>query len=220
MTNCPIVVYGAFNSPWSYLASRRAELLKSVGLRIDWRAIDADTGRPDWPSNRARGFQRVRQEMDQIAAAILPGERLPYTLAGFITDTSAAVSVYGEAYRLGQGPAIRSLLFEAFWLHAIDLNNEQSVHTLVTDALQIELCGGGASPGHANGAPHLSRQWATEWRDLGNPALPVLIAGGATSRCGAEAVEWFGDELVNRGVDIETTRRSLLHLGKPDQEGA
>jgi 2-hydroxychromene-2-carboxylate isomerase len=214
MTNGRIIVYGAFNSPWSYLASRRAELLESVGLRIDWRAIDADTGRPDTPSDRARGFQSVRQDMDQIAATILPGERLPYTLAGFITNTSAAVSIYGDAYRLGAGPAIRSLLFEAFWLHGIDLNNEQSVHTLVTDSLQSELFAGEASPGRANPAPHLSHQWATEWRDLGNPALPVLIGGGATGRCGAEAVEWFGDELVNRGVDIETARHSLLHIGQ------
>jgi hypothetical protein len=216
MTNGPIVVYGAFNSPWSYLASRRAELLERVGLRIDWRAVDADSSRPDRPSDRAREIQRVRQEMDQIAAAILPGERLPYTLAGFITKTSAAVSAYGKAYRLEAGPAIRSLLFEAFWLHAIDLNNERSVHTLVTDVLPSELFADKASMGHdATQTPRLNRQWVMEWRDLGRPALPVLIVGGATSTCGADAVGWLGDQLVNFDVDIEAARTSLLHHGRP-----
>lgn len=217
MRNDRIVVYGAFNSPWSYLASRRVELLAAVGLRVDWRAVDAETGRRDRLSDRATWFQSVREEMDQVVATLLPGERLPYTLAGFITRTDAAVTAYGEAYRLGAGPAIRGLLFEAFWLHAIDLEGEQSVGTLVADALQSDIVAGEPSWGRLTNPASLllSRQWATEWRDLGSPSPPALIVEGSANRTGSDAVGQLGEELLSRGVDIESTRSSLRRRGRP-----
>lgn len=81
-------------------------------------------------------FHELVQEMHSGDAALLPGERFPYALAGFVPDTGAAVGSYGEAYQLGQDALAREVLFESFWLHALDLDDEQVVHTVVADTIR------------------------------------------------------------------------------------
>src|SRR4051794_9779857 len=118
-----VVLYGDFNCPWSYLASRRAALLAAVGVVIDWRAVEHDPphrGTPSHASTRTPATQLAdiddRQDetpaaparlgpllddMQQVLTLLLPGEELPYALAGFAPHTGAAVTAYAEAYRSG-----------------------------------------------------------------------------------------------------------------------
>jgi 2-hydroxychromene-2-carboxylate isomerase len=207
-----IVVYGAFNSPWSYLASRRAELLAGDGVRVDWRAVDegAATGLPGRPGDSVGQFESLRMEMDRVVGALLPGERLPYVLAGFLTDAGAAVTVYGKARQLGAGSTVRGLIFEAFWLHAFDLDDEKAVRTVVADALHsrpdVDEPSDEPSWDRLIGmaSPALAHQWATDWRRLGRLSLPVLTVDGAAYRWGAGAVEWLGLELLHRDVEVES----------------
>jgi hypothetical protein len=206
-----IVVYGDFNCPWSYLASRRAAVLESAGVAVDWRAVEHDPWRPRRFADSSTRFACVREEMDQVMAALLPGERLPFALAGFVPHTMPAVSGYAEAYRAGVGPAVRRLLFRAFWMHGMDLGAAETVRTLLADTVRS-----GSSPsdlvrewGYAvdiSGGPlttsawNLVRGWAAGWRDTGKEVVPTVVVDESTL-FGVEAVEWLGREIARRGLD-------------------
>lgn len=203
MNDEPIIVYGAFSSGWSYLASRRAALLAAAALQVDWRIVEAETGYPDPPSDLRR-FETMRGEMEQVVSILLPGERLPYSLAGFLTNTGAAVTAYAQAYDLGVSSLVRRLLFQAFWVHAIDLDDVQSVRTLMMDTLPELTRSGTGSPRHGTRpAKSLISKWADEWDDLGRPLLPALVVQGRVRHCADEAAAWFGTELIRRDVDID-----------------
>lgn len=212
MTPDRIVVYGDFNCPWSYLASRRAEVLAAHGVEVDWRAVEHDPWRPRRFSDSSVRFACAREEMDRVVARLLPDERLPYSLAGFLPYTQAAVSAYAEAYAAGVASRVRHLVFEAFWSHGLDLGDANVLRTLLVDAVRS-----GSSPsemlhewGYAvdvTGGPitttawRLVRAWSADWRDTGKEVVPVLLAGDADPLFGVDAVEWLGAELLARGLD-------------------
>lgn len=207
-----IVLYGDFNCPWSYLASRRAVVLAADGVQVDWRAVEHEPWRPSRLSGRSVRFTSLREEMDQVLAELLPGEVLPYSLAGFVPYTQAALSGYAEAYAAGVATRVRHLLFEAFWLHAFDLSDAKVVRTLLVDAVRS-----GSSPsdllhewGYAvdvTGGPittaawRLVGSWADQWRDTGKETVPVLLVGEAAPLFGTDAVGWLGAELLSRGLE-------------------
>jgi 2-hydroxychromene-2-carboxylate isomerase len=207
-----MVLYGDFNCPWSYLASRRAAVLAAAGVRVDWRAVehDAPSRRSAAPilSRRAR-LGRVLDEMQQVLRRVLPGEELPYALAGFVPDTTAAVTAYAEAYRAGVAGPVRQVLFEASWLHAFDLGDPCVIHTLVVDA--VRSGGTGCTPlpawDYGSGAGHdadeatrrLLDRWTTSWADVHGEAVPTLVVDGEVLH-GVDAVDRLGAELVSRGL--------------------
>jgi predicted DsbA family dithiol-disulfide isomerase len=215
-----LVVYGDFTSPWSYLASRRAAALAALGVRVDWRAVQA--------RGSARGadrFPAVRSELDLVAAGLLADEQLPYALAGFVPATAAAaVTGYAEAYAAGAAAQVRHLLFDAFWAHGCDVGDAQVVRTLVVDAIRS-----GSSPGDprsawgyavvgdgpvAPGARRLVERWAHGWRATGLETVPVLVVDDAAPLSGAAAVAWLAEELVRRTPDRLWQRPPCLsHAG-------
>lgn len=209
-----LVLYGDFNCPWSYLASRRAALLAADGVEVDWRAVEHDGAhrRPltQVPAVPVR-LGRLLEEMRQVLALLLPGEALPYALAGFVPYTGAAVAGYAEAYRIGAAAPVRELLFEALWLHAFDLDDPSVVHTLIIDTVRggtatteplatWEYRDEGVAPESASEAGRLIDAWASEWSEGGNEIVPTLDVGGRLFR-GVHAVTWLGTELVRRGLD-------------------
>ena len=207
-----IVVHGDFDCPWSYLASRRAAVLAADGVEVDWRAVEHQPWRPGRLAEGAVRCQCVREEMDRVLAMLLPGEQLPYALAGFLPHTTAAIAGYAEAYGVGRAPAVRHLLFEAFWVHALDLADAAVVRTLLVDAIRSgdptsrPLREWGYSVSVAGGpvtttAWRLVTGWAAEWRDAGKETVPVLEVDGAEPLFGVDAVEWLGEELVRRGLE-------------------
>jgi hypothetical protein len=207
-----IVVYGDFNCPWSYLASRRAAILSADGVAVDWRAVTHEQKAVRRTSDSGTRFACVREEMDRVLAALVPDEVLPYSLAGFVPYTRAAVTGYAEAYAAGVAMRVRHLLFEAFWLHAVDLDDPALVRTLLVDAIQS-----GSSPSEPlakwgysvdwTGGPittpgwRLITGWADEWRSTGKEVVPALFVDGRPPLFGVDAVEWLGAEILDRGLD-------------------
>lgn len=229
-----IVLYGDFNCPWSYLASRRAALLAGEGAHIDWRAVEHDAASRRGLAgianvtapHRGAPARPVRlgpllDEMRQVLTLLLPGEELPYALAGFATHTRAALAAYAEAYRAGVAGPVRQVLFEAFWLHAFDLGDPSVVHTLIVDAVRSGATGAGTLSqwDYGSGITHqvsattqgLMAGWASEWSEAGNQTVPTLVADGVMFH-GVEALTWLGTELVRRGLYPADARRQPRSL--------
>lgn len=213
-----IVVYGDFNCPWSYLASRRAAVLATDGVTVDWRAVEHDPWQPSRFTDRSVRFTCLREEMDHVLAQLLPGEELPYSLAGFVPPTRAAVSGYAEAYAAGIAGRVRDLLFEAFWMHAFDLSDAKVVRTLLVDAIRsgsshsdllrdwgyaVDVTGGPVT----TTAWRLVAAWADEWRSTGKETVPVVVVDDAAPLFGTDAVEWLGAELESRGLESRPVPR-------------
>jgi hypothetical protein len=202
MERGPVVLYGDFNCPWSYLAARRARALRTHGLEVELRAVEHDPWRPGQGASR---FEELREEMDQVCAELLPDEELPYSLAGFVARTQAAVAAYAEAYAAGVAPLARDLLFEAFWLHGLDIGSPKVMRTLLVDAIRS-----GSSPSEqlrdwglavdVNGGPvstsawRLVRDWRSEWQRDDNQVVPIVRTADTTI-IGVAAVRWLGERL-------------------------
>ena len=206
-----VVVYGDFDCPWSYLASRRAVLLSATGLQVDWRAVEHAPLPDGITEDTSHRFEDLRAEMGEVEAFLLPGEQLPFALAGFLPHTRAAVAAYAEAYATGASAVVRSLLFEALWLHSFDLADPSVVHTLVVDAVRTqppsghplarwEYDAGATTDARHTTAFRLSTAWAEEWRAIGRGTIPVILINGLSPIVGTEAVEWLGRELLDRGL--------------------
>jgi hypothetical protein len=182
------LVYAAFDSPWSYLASRRATVLETVGVHLDWRAVIDEAA----PSGRAERLDRVHAELERMFAVLLPDETLPSSLAGFVPGTTAAVTAYADAYQRGAGTQARRALFDALWLHGFDLADSRETHTLVEDVLSA------FRQGHPSGrrrdarpARRLQRQWEAQRRATRATALPVLVRDRGPALEGAHAADWL-----------------------------
>lgn len=98
-----LIVYADFSSPDCYLASRRADALAAVGLPVDWRAVEQ---RPRLPvtgvPTLAADQQAVTARFAELEGVLLPGERLPWTMPGFVPRTEAVgVGLCGGARQQG-----------------------------------------------------------------------------------------------------------------------
>jgi hypothetical protein len=207
-----ITLTGDFTCPWSYLASRRAALLADAGVEVDFRVVEHDPWQPQRFLDSSLRFDRVQREIEQVAGLLLPDEELPYALAGFGPRTRAAGAGYAAAYAAGVGPHARRLLFGAFWVNGVDIGDPRMVRTLLVDAVRS-----GASSSEAlrqwgyavdvTGGPISSTGWRLlhQWRDdwtAGKETVPVLEVDGDEPRYGEEAVEWLGEELLRRDVEL------------------
>lgn len=239
VTTDEVVLYGDFTCPWSYLAQRRATRLAADGMAVDWRAVRRRPRQAHQRTDSEGELQRLRDDMDRVLASLLPGEELPYSLAGFVPETEAAVSGYAEAYVAGVAEQVRTLLFNAFWMGSVDLDDPALVRTLLVDAVRC-----GASPSEPvrdwgylvdnTGGPvstsawRCVRRWASDRAATGAPELPVLLAG-STPLLGAAAVRWLGSELVRRGLEDDpnpaptvtapSTARDLASLSWVSEHG-
>lgn len=213
-----VIVYGDFNCPWSYLASRRAALLSTNGLQVDWRAVEhaplEDLTAVD-PSDR---FENLRSEMEDVEALLLPGELLPFALAGFLPHTHAAITAYAEAYATGASARVRAILFEALWLHSLDLADPSVVHTLVVDAIQSQRPAGHpmahweydsepSTNSSRTTAARLAGTWAMEWSAISHGTVPTVLVNGVDPILGVAAVDWLGRQLANWRLIPESARQ-------------
>lgn len=231
VTTDRIVLYGDFNCPWSYLAARRAAVLATDGVRVDWRAVEHQPWRPQRFTDSSVRFECLREDMDHVLAQLLPGEELPYSLAGFVPYTRVAVSAYAEAYAAGVADRVRQLLFDAFWMHAVDLGDIQVVRTLLVDAVRsasspsepirewgyaVDLAGSPVTLA----AWRLRAAWVDQWRQTGKETVPVLIVDDGPPLFGVDAVEWLGVELLSRGLESRPVPRSAVVRRDPRRDVA
>ncbi len=196
MTAERLVVYGDFNCPWSYLASRRADVLAGSGIGVDWRAVEHERdGDPTDPAVRRARVETVQGAMERINGLLLPGELLPYSLAGFVPNTASALTAYAAARASGHAEKARQTLFEAFWCHGVDLDDEQVVRTVLSDVV------GDDRDGEDRGAAaRLVDDWRTEWQSLEDEVIPVVVVAGGRPMFGVDAVTWLGDQVEHRGL--------------------
>lgn len=213
-----LIIYGDFNCPDCYLASRRADALAAAGVSVDWRAVEQ---LPHVPVTGRRLTATDRRELTERFAVLenllLPGETLPWTAPPIIPKTQAAVSAYAEAYAAtdagGVGNDVRRLLFELYWRHGADIGSPTVLRTPLTGP--ILRAGSDAEPlresGYAvsvdrgpvtTGAYRRIRTWRAEWHALGSPGLPVLLADGATLH-GADALRRLGKEIRYVGAPVQ-----------------
>lgn len=186
-------------------------LLSANGLQVDWRAVEHAPLQDGTTEDTSDRFGDLRAEMGEVEAFLLPGEQLPFALAGFLPHTPAAVAAYAEAYATGASAVVRALLFEALWLHSFDLADPSVVHTLVVDAIRTqppsghplarwEYDAGGTTDSRHTTASRLCTRWADEWRAVGHGTVPVILINGLSPVVGTEAVEWLGREQMDRGL--------------------
>ncbi len=128
----PLIVYGDFNCPYSYLASQRVDAVVRAGqAEVKWRAVEHDprlalTGTPS--SACAQSWER---EIAEVASLARPGERPPAAAPPLISNTGAAVAAYAEAVSDGVQDELRRRLFEEIWVRQRHISSAYEVRQVV-----------------------------------------------------------------------------------------
>jgi|SRR5947209_5248225 len=164
-----LVVYGSFNCPYSYVASRRADRLQAEGIaQVDWRAVVHD---PDVPPEgvpvEGELADSIDRELEEIGGLLAPGEEYGFRRPPVQPNTTAAVAGYTAA-PAGQADALRAALFDAYWVEGADIGNPVVLYELGCPA---------AGPSDTMDA------WRTEWAETERPVVPMmLLPDGRVSR--------------------------------------
>jgi len=223
-------VYADFGCPACYVLSRRADDLIAAGVDVDWRAVEQN------PSVAATGHRLSPAAHDALSAQfatltglLKPAETLPWVMPLVESNTEAAISAYGEAYGIGVGDDVRRLLFELYWQDRSDIGNPAVLRTPLSgpimrgnsDADPLRESGYAVSVDRGpitTGAYRRIRAWRAEWRELGSPELPLVLAGD-TSLTGLDAVRRFGTDISDAGVTVNAelpdARRYARVSGRP-----
>lgn len=208
-----LIMYADFHSPECFLAGRRADVLAAARVPVDFRAVEQQPELPV-PGRRLSPADQdaLKTRFEELTGLLLPDESLPWTMPPITPKTEAAVSAYAEIYGSPVESDVRRLLFELYWREGADIGNPNVLRSPLAGA--VLRAGAHADPlrqfGYAvsvNGAPitidacQRIRSWRAEWQDLGAPALPVLLVGGATLG-GIDALRRLGKEIDYAGVEI------------------
>lgn len=206
-------VYADFTCPQCYLAARRCELLAASGVSVDFRAVEH---RPDLPVSGLRVSSADQDELTVRFAALqrllLPGEGLPWEMPALTPKSEAAVSAFAAVAGSPGADDVRRLLFELYWLHGVDIGSPNALRGPL--AGPVLRSGVDADPlrqiGYAvtvdrgpvtTDAYRRIRSWRAQWRELGSPELPVLLAGGATLH-GVDALRHLGKQIIQVGAQV------------------
>lgn len=201
-----IAVYGDFTCPYSYLASRRTDVLIAAGAPVEWRAVEHRpdlpvTGRPLDPTARAA----IEEEVAEVRGLCLPGETLPLAVPHFQPRTDAANAGLAEAVGVGVGDEVRRLLFSAYWVDGANIGDPEVLRTLLVEPI---LRGrGGADPLRESGyAVSVSRgpittaghrrlqEWRTCWAQTGSTTTPTVVVDDEVA-VGVEALRLLGERV-------------------------
>jgi hypothetical protein len=209
-----LIVYADFSSPECYLASRRADVLAAAGVPVDWRAVEQ---RSDLPVTGIRmpadALQAVSTQFAEMDGVLMPGERLPWTMPGFVPKTEAAVSAYAEAHDSKADGDVRRLLFALYWREGADIGSPTVLRTPLAgpilradvDADPLRQVGYAVSVDRGpitTGAYQRIRAWRRQWQALGSPPLPVLLVDGATL-IGLDALRRLGKQIAYVDADVD-----------------
>jgi len=239
-----VIIYGDFNSPCSYLASQRADLLRKAGIGVDWRAVEHDrrlpaAGLPPGGGQASRG-----RELAEAASLALPGERAPAWPPARVSNTEAAVAAYAEAVSDGVADELRGSLFRAIWAQGLNVSSPPEVRRLVTDLMwpQEDLAPRLASPElpslllrdadmtrivrrsggtiAMNGVPLTTtgwrriRQWRREWLALPSQAIPAVIGPDRIMRPGVDGLRYLAELAGAAGLPTSPPALAGTALGE------
>jgi hypothetical protein len=131
-----VIIYGDFNCPYSFLASRRADrLIRSGRAAIDWRAVEHDRWLPVTGARSDADRAAWDRELAEVGALALPGERPPTAPPPVVSNTKAAVAAYAEAVTDGIQDELRRRLFHAIWAEGRHISSAYDVRRLITDLM-------------------------------------------------------------------------------------
>jgi hypothetical protein len=199
-----VIIYGDFTCPFSYLASRRADLLPARPRGVEWRAVESD---PHLPAAGLRFDASGREEMtakwSAVRALLLPGEALPGQPPAFLANTQGAVAGYAEAVGAGVPDRVRAVLFHAYWVDGADIGNPEVLRVLLaapirsgtSTAYPLRQSGYAVSMARGpitNEAFYRIRAWRAAWQELDDAAFPALVDGEHVAT-GAAALAELGN---------------------------
>lgn len=178
-----LVVYGSFNCPYSFLASRRARRLVDAGeTSLEWRAVvhDADVPAGGVPvaGELAETFDR---ELEEIGGLLAPGEDYPARRPPVQPNTTAAVAGYAaqsDGGRQGETDALRASLFEAFWVDGLDIGDAEVLARLGCPP---------AAPGET------MQRWQSLWESTERRVVPMMVLEDGTLSRGLGALKRLAD---------------------------
>jgi predicted DsbA family dithiol-disulfide isomerase len=182
-----LVVYGDFNCPYSYLASARADVLRSQSRAdVEWRAVEHDPAipRPSRPVD-AELASTLGREVEEIRALLRPDERLPIAVPRVHANTASAIETFG-ATPIRARHELRRRLFAAYWSEAADIGDPSLVSAIA-----------GAFDARASTD---TRAWHRAWTSFDEPMVPMLILPSGEALPGIRALAWLGD-VTEHGVD-------------------
>lgn len=169
-----VVIYGDFNCPFSALANARATRLAAAGrLKVDWRTVEHDTtiGPHETPltADQAAAF---RAELDQIADILTPDEPDRFRVPSRRLNTRDLNRIYAET-RQAHRAALRTALFDAYWVHDRDLTSDRVVNEIIDTinsdpAIRHDLLSD-------DEAKRTVTTWQHQWTELSNPIVPTMI---------------------------------------------
>ena len=225
-----MIVLADFTSPDCHLASRRADALTRAGVPLDWRAVQQ---RPELPVTGRRlaaaDQQALIETFTRLQQLLLPEEELPWTMPAIQPRSDAAIAAFAEVSDTPVSSEVRRLLFELYWQQGVDIGNLNELQTPLTGP--VLRAGSSSDPlRHGGLAVTLGRApittqahrrittWRAAWQELGFPALPVLLVGGATLS-GMDALGRLGKEIAYAGAeqnpDLPEPRRYPHAVGRP-----
>jgi predicted DsbA family dithiol-disulfide isomerase len=189
----PVVVYGDFTCPYSFLASQRVDALTAAGLAaVQWRAVEHD--RSVAPSGRlGQAEPGWRRAVTEVAALARPGERVPAQPPVVVSNTHAAVYLYAWA-GVSDRPLVRRRLFEAVWINGLPVGSVEDLLALLgREAVHPALSG---SAGLRLGL------WRAQWQQVSGRRLPAVVrpADGVVVT-GADALAYLAGLLTGAAAN-------------------
>jgi 2-hydroxychromene-2-carboxylate isomerase len=225
-----VTIYGDFNCPYSYLASQRADRLRTAGVAVDWRAVEHDRRLPATGLPSGGDQASWARELAEVASLALPGERVPAGPPAVISNTEAAVAAYAEAVSDGVADELRGSLFRAIWVQGLNLSSPHEVRRLVTGLMwpQEDVAVRLASPDFPslqlrdpdmtrivrtsggmialNGVPLTTTgwrrvwQWRQEWLALPSQVIPAVMSSDRIVHPGAEGLRYLAQLAGTAGL--------------------
>jgi hypothetical protein len=120
-----ITIVGDFADPLSFLASQRAEHIRSLGLhQVRWLAVETDRGRP------VGGRPLDATILDRVQGLAVPGEAPP-ARGVQVPNSRAATAAYAESVTDGVPDAMRRALFDALWVHGRNIGDPDVIRSIV-----------------------------------------------------------------------------------------
>jgi hypothetical protein len=211
-----LTIYADFSCPDCYLAGRRADVLAAAGVATDWRAVEHVPHLPVGGRRMSPAEQDLLGErFAALSGLLLPDEELPFALPGLQPRTEASVSAYAEVYGTAVDDEVRRLLFDLYWQRGADIGSPTVLRTPLAGPV-LRACSS-AEPLRESGyavsvdrGPITTdgyrriRAWRSEWEELGNPPLPVVLIGGATLS-GVDALRRLGKEIEYVDARVDPT---------------
>lgn len=197
-TFAPTTVFADFADPRACLASLRADALLADGHgSLIWKSVQH---RPTLPPGGVRldgSAHAIRAiELRHACERLELKERFDARNPAFLPNTALAAAVHATAVRLGAGPEVRRILFDAYWIRGLDIANTEVVRELIKPVLDRSNPGGLTKEQYLRlqvSAGHVARTWQQEWLAMGTPVQLTVISPRHNAEYGTDALDRLCD---------------------------